>query len=108
MLIDQANVARDALSGRVAVVTGAGQGIGKETARILARLGAAVAIAELVATGLVGTILYAAEFHGQETSTGPGLTKLGLTAAGEPRAAAPAGGAAPAPADGGGAGRGPG
>ncbi len=33
------------LDGRVAVVTGAGQGMGKEIARVLAGLGAAVVVA---------------------------------------------------------------
>jgi NAD(P)-dependent dehydrogenase (short-subunit alcohol dehydrogenase family) len=51
MYIDGANIARDSLKGKVAVVTGAGQGIGRETARILARLGAAVVIAEIRDTG---------------------------------------------------------
>lgn len=47
MLIANSSVSRTALQGQVAVVTGAGQGIGRETARILAYLGAAVLIAEL-------------------------------------------------------------
>lgn len=47
MLIENANTARTALQGRVAVVTGAGQGIGRETARALAYLGAKVVIAEI-------------------------------------------------------------
>ncbi len=47
MLIDQADIDRAALRGKVAVVTGAGRGIGRETARALARLGAAVVIAEI-------------------------------------------------------------
>lgn len=37
------------LTDRVAVITGGGQGIGRETARVLARAGAHIAIAELVA-----------------------------------------------------------
>ncbi len=52
MLIDKANVARDSFAGKVAIVTGAGQGIGRETARILAHLGAKVVIAELRDTGV--------------------------------------------------------
>lgn len=51
MLIDQCGLGRDHLAGRVAVVTGAGQGIGREAALILARLGATVIIAELNPTG---------------------------------------------------------
>jgi hypothetical protein len=39
--------------------------------------------AELCATGLVGTILFAPEFHGQETGYTAGLAKLGLTPEGE-------------------------
>ena len=41
-----------ALQGHIAVVTGAGQGIGRETARALAYLGASVVIAEINETGL--------------------------------------------------------
>jgi NAD(P)-dependent dehydrogenase (short-subunit alcohol dehydrogenase family) len=51
MIIDRANVSRTALRDRVIVVMGAGQGIGKETARILAHLGACVVIAELNDSG---------------------------------------------------------
>jgi NAD(P)-dependent dehydrogenase (short-subunit alcohol dehydrogenase family) len=52
MLIDYAQTSRAALQNKVAVVTGAGQGIGRETARILAHLGASVVIAEInAATG---------------------------------------------------------
>ena len=47
MLIDDAQISRSALQNSVAVVTGAGQGIGRETARVLAHLGAAVVIAEI-------------------------------------------------------------
>lgn len=47
MLIDNAKISRTALQNKVAVVTGAGQGIGRETARILTHLGAAVVIAEI-------------------------------------------------------------
>lgn len=50
MLIDFAQISRTALQNKVAVVTGAGQGIGRETARILAHLGASVVIAEINAT----------------------------------------------------------
>jgi NAD(P)-dependent dehydrogenase (short-subunit alcohol dehydrogenase family) len=52
MLIANATTSRTILQGQVAVVTGAGQGIGKETARALAYLGASVAIAELNESGL--------------------------------------------------------
>ncbi len=51
MLIDQTNVNHTALRDQVAIVTGAGQGIGKEAARILAHLGACVVIAEMNDTG---------------------------------------------------------
>jgi NAD(P)-dependent dehydrogenase (short-subunit alcohol dehydrogenase family) len=52
MLIANSSASRAALQGHVAVVTGAGQGIGLETARALAHLGARVAIAELHESGL--------------------------------------------------------
>lgn len=52
MQIDDAQISRAALQDKVAVVTGAGQGIGRETARIMAHLGASVVIAEInAATG---------------------------------------------------------
>jgi NAD(P)-dependent dehydrogenase (short-subunit alcohol dehydrogenase family) len=50
-MIERAGVSREALRGRVAMVSGAGQGIGRETARLLAHLGAAVVIAEINASG---------------------------------------------------------
>lgn len=46
-ILTRAGLARDTLSGQVAVVTGAGRGIGREAARALAWLGAKVVIAEL-------------------------------------------------------------
>lgn len=39
---------------------------------------------EVTATGLVGAVLYAPEFHGQEIGFAMGLTKLGINASGEP------------------------
>lgn len=51
MLIQQAEVDRKALSGRVAIVTGAGRGIGRETARALAYLGATLVVAEISDAG---------------------------------------------------------
>lgn len=51
MLIEKMGLSRTALAGKVAVITGAGQGIGKELARALAWLGAKVIIAEIRDTG---------------------------------------------------------
>jgi NAD(P)-dependent dehydrogenase (short-subunit alcohol dehydrogenase family) len=50
-IIERTDISRKALQGQVAVVTGAGQGIGRETARLLAYLGASVVIAEINASG---------------------------------------------------------
>jgi NAD(P)-dependent dehydrogenase (short-subunit alcohol dehydrogenase family) len=47
MLIDNSAVNLTALQNKVTIVTGAGHGIGRETARILAHLGASVVIAEI-------------------------------------------------------------
>jgi hypothetical protein len=49
----------------------------------LQQIGMPLISAELCATGLVGTILSASEFHGQETGYTDGLARLGLTPAGE-------------------------
>ena len=51
MIIERAGISSKALQGKVAVVTGAGQGIGRETARILAHLGASVVIADINVSG---------------------------------------------------------
>ncbi len=50
-LLEKMGLSRASLAGKVAVVTGAGQGIGKELARALAWLGAQVIIAEIRDTG---------------------------------------------------------
>lgn len=47
MLISEGNLVRDSLKGEVAVVTGAGRGIGFEAARALVWLGANVVVAEV-------------------------------------------------------------
>lgn len=53
MMIDKARISRTPLQDKVAIITGAGQGIGREAARLLAHLGAQVVIAEInEATGL--------------------------------------------------------
>ena len=47
MLIEKSSIARDVLSGKVILITGAGGGIGFEAARALAYLGADIVIAEI-------------------------------------------------------------
>jgi class 3 adenylate cyclase/NAD(P)-dependent dehydrogenase (short-subunit alcohol dehydrogenase family) len=50
-LLAQLGVGRDALAGRVALVTGAARGIGAETARLLAACGARVVCADILPSG---------------------------------------------------------
>ena len=50
-LLERMELSRSSLAGKVAIVTGAGQGIGKELSRALAWLGANVIIAEIRDTG---------------------------------------------------------
>jgi NAD(P)-dependent dehydrogenase (short-subunit alcohol dehydrogenase family) len=47
MLIDNSPINHTALHNKVAIITGAGQGIGRQTALILAHLSVAVVIAEI-------------------------------------------------------------
>ncbi|HWI66347.1 MAG TPA: SDR family oxidoreductase [Symbiobacteriaceae bacterium] len=47
MIIDQVPAALGALRGKVIIMTGAGRGIGREAARVLARMGARVVVAEI-------------------------------------------------------------
>ena len=51
LVVEPIGLAPDALAGQVAVVTGGGQGIGREIAIVFARLGARVVIAEISPTG---------------------------------------------------------
>src|SRR5579862_5310632 len=44
------------LAGKVAVITGAGSGLGQETARIFARAGATVVLADIDESGLSATL----------------------------------------------------
>jgi NAD(P)-dependent dehydrogenase (short-subunit alcohol dehydrogenase family) len=50
-LLEKMGLSKDDLSEEVAVITGGGQGIGKELSRALAKLGAKVIIAEIADTG---------------------------------------------------------
>lgn len=50
-LLERMELSRSSLAGKVAIVTGAGQGIGKELSRALAWLGANIIIAEIRDTG---------------------------------------------------------
>ncbi|MFX1593582.1 MAG: SDR family NAD(P)-dependent oxidoreductase, partial [Promethearchaeota archaeon] len=47
MFIERLGLSKNALLNKVAIITGAGRGIGKELARALAWLGAKVIIAEI-------------------------------------------------------------
>lgn len=46
-LVNQLNYPRGLLVGQVAIVTGSGQGIGEETARLFAKEGAKVVVADI-------------------------------------------------------------
>lgn len=46
MIVSKGNLTQDSLKGEVAIVTGAGRGIGYEAARALVWLGASVVIAD--------------------------------------------------------------
>lgn len=50
-IVERLGISRDALSGQVAVITGAGRGIGRATAVLLAELGANVVAADISDSG---------------------------------------------------------
>lgn len=59
---------RDRFAGKVAVVTGGGSGIGRETALAFAREGAAVIVADINAEGAGQTVAQVVEFGGRATA----------------------------------------
>ena len=70
-----------ALAGRIAVVTGAASGIGRETARVLAEAGARPIIADINAEGLEQTAAYVAEAGGEALAVRTDVSRRGYVEA---------------------------
>lgn len=69
------------LDGKVALITGGGRGIGRQTALVFAREGARVVVADLSADGIAETVALINKAGGQATSVTADVTKSADVAA---------------------------